>query len=258
MDNFESVGALELGRIIDKLPKRKATDEGITIEILRMAVSAIEREFVDIINESLREGCFPDSWKVSTIVPIPKIEKAKNAKDFRPINMLPIYEKVLELVVKKQVEKYLETNEIITEHQSGFRKQFSCETAIQTVIDEWKLNISERRVVGVIFMDLKRAFETVDRELLIKKMLQYGIRGKVLEWFRSYLNNRKQRVWFNGEYSGIIKTKCGVPQGSVLGPLLFNVYINDIVDVCPEDCKIKMFADDTLVYVTGDNSAEDG
>lgn len=256
IEHFENIEIEELGKVVNGLPKKKGTEEGISTEIIKLTFSAIGQEFVDVINESLREGCCPNNWKTSTIIPIPKIEKAKNAKDFRPINMLPLYEKVLELVVKSQIEKYLEINEIITEHQSGFRKQYSCETAIQTVIDEWKLNISEGKLVGVIFMDLKRAFETVDRDLLIEKMFQYGIRGKVLEWFRSYLNNRTQQVLFNEEFSEIIATKYGVPQGSVLGPLLFIIYINDIVDICPEDCAVKMFADDTLIYVTGDSSDE--
>jgi len=95
--------------------------------------------------------------------------------------MLPTFEKVLELVVKKQLEKYLESNNIITEHQSAFSNGYSCETAIQIIIDEWKLMVSERKMIGVIFMDLKRAFETIDRERLLAKLYQYGIKDKALE-----------------------------------------------------------------------------
>src|SRR5436190_13702128 len=106
-------------------------------------------------------------------------------------------------------------------------------------------------MIGVIFMDLKRAFETVDRDRLVGKLYQYGIRGVALEWLRSYLSNRKQQVKFQNKYSKPIATKYGVPQGSVLGPLLFIVYINDIVKACTNECNIKMFADDTLLYVVG-------
>jgi len=127
----------------------------------------------------------------STIIPIPKTEKPKKASDYRPINILPIHEKVLELVVKEQIEKYLDNN-IIIEHQSGFRKNHSCKTAIQTVFDDWKMLLSEGDIVGVIFLDLKRAFETVDRDILLGKLYQYEVRGVVLEWMRSYLNNRTQ------------------------------------------------------------------
>ena len=105
-------------------------------------------------------------------------------------------------------------------------------------------------------MDLKRAFETIDRERLIGKLYQSGIRGMVLKWLRSYLNNRTQQVRFNNKWSKLIATEYGVPQGSVLGPLLFILYINDIIKVCPEGCSIKIFADDTLIYVTGESSEE--
>lgn len=198
----------------------------------------------------------PEGWKTSTIIPIPKVQKPKKASEYRPINILPIYEKVLELIVKEQLEIYLESNNIITEHQSGFRKQHSCETAIQSVIDDWKVSISRGEIVGVIFLDLKRAFETVERKRLLRKLYKYGIRGTVLEWLRSYLNNRSQQVRFNNKWSKCIKTRYGVPQGSVLGPLLFAVYINDIVNISSEECSIKMFADDTLIYIKGGSSEE--
>ena len=256
MENFEKITVEHLEKIVKGLPNKKGTEEGITSDILKATFCVIKEEFVDIINNSLRDGCCPESWKTSTIIPIPKVDKAKKASEFRPINVLPIYEKVLELVVKEQIERYLENNSIITEHQSGFRKHYSCETAIQTIVDEWKLIVSERRMVGVIFMDLKRAFETIDRERLLGKLYQYGIRGKVLEWLNSYLKNRTQQVRFNNKWSKLMATEYGVPQGSVLGPLLFILYVNDIIKVCPEECKIKMFADDTLIYVEGESSAE--
>lgn len=145
---------------------------------------------------------------------------------------------------------------MLTEHQSGFRKSHSCETAIQGVIDEWKLEIAEGKIVGVISMDLKRAFETVDRNRLLKKLYQIGIRGKVWQWLESYLKNRTQKVRFNNKYSKLMAIDHGVPQGSVLGPLLFVLYINDITEVCPIGSNVKLFADDTMIYVTGECSEE--
>jgi len=105
----------------------------------------------------LSGGCFPESWKTSTIIPIPKTVKAKTASEYKPIKVLPNFEKVLELVVKKTNcnEMYFESNNILMENQSGFRKQYSCETAIQIVIDDWKLIVNERKIIGIIFMDLK-------------------------------------------------------------------------------------------------------
>ncbi|XP_025269746.1 uncharacterized protein LOC112639559 [Camponotus floridanus] len=199
MENFETVKLEQLEKVVMGLPKKKGTEEGIT--------SDIEDSFI---------GLCPEGWKTSTIIPISKIDKAEKASDYRPINMLSIFEKVLELIVKEQLEMYLEINDIITEHQSGFRKYYSCETAIQTVIDEWKLIVSDKKMVGVIFVDLKRAFETIDRERLLEKMYYYGIRGMALEWFKSYLNNRKQQVRVNHAWSEILTTEYGVPQGSTI------------------------------------------
>ncbi|XP_076298320.1 uncharacterized protein LOC143217666 [Lasioglossum baleicum] len=214
LEKLEPITTEQLGAIIRELPKKKGTEEGITSDILRTAFSAIGKEYCDIINKSLSEGCFLKEWKTSTIIPIPKVDKPKRASDYRPINILPIYEKVLEIIVKKQIDDYLESNNILTEHQSGFRKNYSCETAIQTVIDEWKLSISERQIVGVIFVDLKRAFETIDRDRLLEKLYQYGITGTALEWFRSYLKDRMQQVRLNNGWSKILTTEYGVPQGS--------------------------------------------
>ena len=238
------------------LPEKKGTEEGISSEILKIAFNTIKEEFKDIINTSLQIGECPNGWKTSTIVPIPKIEKPKKASDYRPINILPIYEKVLEIVVKKQIETYLENNKILSEHQSGFRKLYSCETAIQGIIDEWKLEISKGKMIGVIFMDLRRAFETVNRERLLEKLDQTGIRGKVLEWLKSYLSNRMQKVKFNNQYSKLMIVENGVPQGSVLGPLLFILYINDIAKICTEESRVKLFADDTLIYTAGESCEE--
>jgi len=244
---FELINIQKLELIVMALPQKKGTDEGISSDILKMSFRVIKDELLRVINDSLINGICPEGWKTSTIIPIPKIEKPKKASEYRPINILPIYE---------QIENYLQSNDIIKEQQSGFRKYHSCETAIQGVIDDWKLIISEGKMVGVIFLDLKRAFETVDRTRLLGKLDQYGMRGMVLKWFETYLSNRTQQVRFNNQCSKCIKTEYGVLQGLVLGPLLFTLYINDIVEFCPDECNIRMFADDTLVYVSGEGSAE--
>jgi len=255
---FDTVSIEEVEKIVLRLTRKKGTEEGISTDIMKTAWQVIKSEYVDIINSSLNEGICPEGWKTSTIKPIPKIEQPKKASHFRPINVLPTFEKVLELVVKEQLVKYIDSNNIITEHQSGFRNGYSCETAIQVIIDEWKLLVSDKKMIGVIFMDLRRAFETIDRERLLRKLYQYGIRDRVLQWIRSYLTGRLQQVNFDNKRSGLLNTEYGVPQGSVLGPLLFIIYINDIIKACSGrgKCSIKMFADDTLIYVSGEGTEE--
>ena len=146
--------------------------------------------------------------------------------------------------------KFIQEDDIIISEQSGFRKNYSCEISLQYVLNEWKLDISNNLIIVVVFLDFKRAFETVKKDLLILKLQKYGVEGTVLQWFRSYLENREQIVKFNDCYSEKMTIKHGIPQGSVLAPILFLLYINDISNYCKK-CKLKLFADDTMLYVTG-------
>ncbi|KMQ86284.1 rna-directed dna polymerase from mobile element jockey-like protein [Lasius niger] len=203
MENFECVNIKKLEKIVMGLSSKKELMKGYLV-ILKAAFPVIREELLGLINISLSKGQCPDGWKTSTIVPIPKLTNLKKASEYRPINILPTYEKILELVVKDQLEAYFDSNDVITVHQFGFRKHHSCETAIQVIIDKWKLIISRGKMVGVIFMNLKRAFETVDRGRLLKKLHDYGIRENVLAWLRSYLCNRKQQVKFNNKWSKLV------------------------------------------------------
>ncbi|XP_024877360.1 uncharacterized protein LOC112458149, partial [Temnothorax curvispinosus] len=186
MDSFEPITVGDLERIVNGLPQKKGTEEGISSSILKMAL-VIKDEFAEVINDSLRTGICPDSWKTSTIVPIPKVKNPKKASEYRPINMLPIYKKVLELVVKNQLEAFLEKNNILTEHQSGFRKHHSCETAIQDIIEDWKMIIEEGKMVGVIFLDFKRAFETGRKKIYADDTTVY-VEGESCEELECNMN----------------------------------------------------------------------
>ena len=185
-------------------------------------------------------------------MPIEKIDNTILYNEFRPINILPPYKKLLEIIVKEQLLVFIEVNNILTKHQVGFRKSNSCETALQSVLVKWKSAINDKKNVGVVFFDFRRAFEIIDRDVLLKKLEKIGLRGTVLQWFRSYLSNRKQAVKFGNNISSSQEVQYGVPQGSVLGPILFLLYINDIAKVV-QDCQIQMFADDTLLYCVGDD-----
>lgn len=192
---------------------------------MRRVVAVAGIKVCEVLKRSLEEGIFPNEWKEAIVIPILKIQRTMKMEEFRPINKLPIYEKVLEIIVHSQLVNYLEVNKLLEECQSGFRARHSCETALQWVISNWKRSLGESKMIGVVFLDLKRAFELVDRDILLRKLESYGITGIVLSWFKSYLENRTQRVKFNGSLSEPIALKRGVPQGSVLGPLLFLLYI---------------------------------
>jgi len=223
---------------------------------MKRVVTAAGPKMCFVLNRSLQEGIFPDNWKEAIVVPIPKVRGTRKVEEFRPINKLPIYEKTLEIIVHRQLVDYLESNKLINECQSGFREKHSCETALQWTLSEWKREIGQGRIVGVIFLDLRRAFEMVNREILLRKLQHLGISGKVYNWFKGYLEKRTQRVKFGGILSDPIAVSLGVPQGSVLGPLLFLMYINDLAGVISDECEIRLFADDALIYTAGYASRE--
>ncbi|CAL1671997.1 unnamed protein product [Lasius platythorax] len=223
---------------------------------MKLVVKAAGEKICEVLNKSLEEGMFPTGWKEAIVVPIPKVRGTIKVEEFRPINKLPVYEKVLEIVVYKQLIEYLEKNNLLKECQSGFRARHSCETVLQCIISEWKREIAEGKMIGVVFLDLRRAFEVVNRKILISKLEGYGLKESVLNWFKSYLDNRTQRVKFNGILSPPVNVDVGVPQGSVLGPLLFLLYINDITEVIKDTCEIKLFADDAIIYTAGYSSKE--
>lgn len=209
-------------------------------------------EFVgEIVNHSL-DTSMPEGLKVSTVAPVPKISQPKNAEDYRPVNMLPTLEKLIETVVKNQLMSFIEENNILSKFQSAYRVRHSCETALNLVMAKWKEINANGEIILAVFLDLKRAFETIDRKRLIRKLKLLGFSSKALEWFDSYLSRRSQRTKVNGCVSDCIQNELGVPQGSVLGAILFVLYINDL----PSHLKnvfVNLFADDTLIYLHGSN-----
>jgi hypothetical protein len=188
--------------------------------------------------------------KESLITPIQKVTNSIKCQNLRPINSLPTEEKILEKIVKNQLERHVECNGLLAHTQSGFRAMYSCETALNYVIEEWKGALDCGNYVVAVFVDETRAFETLDRSILIDCLQSFGVRATERRWFESYLNGRTQRVRFNGHVSDSVRVDIGVPQGSVLAPLLFLLYVNDIQCVLGH-CRVKLFADDTLIYCIG-------
>jgi hypothetical protein len=250
---FKEIEMSTLIEIVKDL-KPKTVPDNINDKILINCFQEINTKLLDVINSCIREGSFPSCWKKSMVVPIEKLKIPKEPQDFRPINILPLCEKILEIVLHNQISKYVEENQILYELQSGFRQSHSCETAAQAVLSSWRKHADEGKVSIVAFLDFKRAFETIDRDRLIGKLKKYGFSESSLRLLKSFLCDRKQFTYVNREKSDDIDVNIGVPQGSVLGPLLFILYINDL-PLHMQKVIIKIFADDTLISATADNYA---
>ena len=162
--------------------------------------------------------------------------------------------KTLEKIIRNSVMEHMETNNLFSQHQHGFRKGRSCVTQLLEVLDKWTEEIDSKHSLDTIYLDFRKAFDTVPHIRLINKLKSYGIQGKVLKLITDFLTDRKQRVVLNGESSEWTSVKSEIPQGSVLGPALFLIYINDLPDVVQNF--IKLFADDTKLYARVDNEEQ--
>ena len=189
------------------------------------------------------------------MIPIYKKGSKSDVSNYRPISILSCINKIYEKLICKRLYKFLSKKKCLYDYQFGFRENHSTLQALIETVDNIKLDIDNNKLVCGIFADLSKAFDTVDHSILIKKIDYYGIRGVAKNLITSYLTNRKQYVQVNGSKSKYLPITCGVPQGSVLGPLLFLLFINDIVHSCPE-AKLVMFADNTSVFFSSKKLAQ--
>ena len=165
--------------------------------------------------------------KCARVIPLFKSDLTSSCTNYRPVSVLPAFSKILEKLVDNHLIKYLEKYHILSSNQYGFRKNHSTFHALVHLYDKISAAIDSKQIALGLFIDLSKAFDTVNHEILLSKLEFYGIRGLALEWFRSYLSGRLQQVQHNGQTSMSKVIRCGVPQGSILGPLLFLIYIND-------------------------------
>ena len=198
--------------------------------------------------QKLYTSIYPDMWKLANVTPIFKKGDKQLIKNYRPISFLPICGKILEKLIFNQLYSYLNTNNLITKNQSGFRPGNSTTNQILYLIDEihQAFDCTESLEVRAVFLDISKAFDKVWHKGLLFKLQQNSISGSLLNLFQNYLNDRKQRVVLNGSFSEFTSVESGVPQGSILGPLLFLIYINDLEMNIKSN--IKFFADDTMLY----------
>ena len=208
-----------------------------------------------IFERSLQTGKLPADWCKAQVTPIFKKGNKSSAANYRPISLTCILCKVLEHIIASHVVKHLNAHDLLYDLQHGFREKRSCETQLTMLVEDLARNVSKGKQTDLILLDFSKAFDKVNHSKLLWKLHQYGIRGHALAWIRAFLGNRSQTVVLDGEESESVPVTSGVPQGSVLGPILFLIYINDLPDELSS--QVRLFADDTAVYLTiGDT--EDG
>ena len=218
------------------------------------AISVIAQPLVNLFNRSLNEHEFPDSWKIANVTPIYKKGDRDVCGNYRPVSLLSCIGKIMEKCVQKHVFSYLKFNTLLTPCQSGFIPGDSTVFQLLVMYDDFCKAIDHKVMTQSVFFDISKAFDKVWHRGLVYKLYCIGIRGSLLHWFTDYLKDRKQAVVIKGKASTYQPIKAGVPQGSVLGPLLFLVYINDIVKNI--ESTVKLFADDTSMYLSLEDTAE--
>jgi len=243
----------ELLRFMNSLDKKKTSGpDDISPKVICQYADKLVDPLTHIFNLSLNQGVFPTKLKLAKVIPIHKKESHTNPGNYRPISLLSIFSKLLEKVMHTRLYSFLTQFQILFDLQFGFRKDHSTILALIEIIDNIRKEIDTGNSVIGIYLDLSKAFDTVNHEILLYKLNHYGIRGTANKWFRSYLTGRSQKVFANNTYSNVLPVNVGVPQGSVLGPLLFLIYVNDIANVLPNN-NLRLFADDTNVFIKGND-----
>ena len=253
IDSSRKISKNEVLKIVKEINISKSSGIlNISSYILKEAFSIILSQITRMFNLSLDSGLFPTKWKEALVIPIPKSGTLTDVNNYRPNSLLPLPGKILEKLVHRQLSGFLESNSLLSDSQHGFRAGRSTLHSIAQFTKYVNTKLDLKLPTLVTYIDFRKAFDCVQHKVLLDKLKHLGLSDMSVKWIRSYLTNRKQRVLANNVYSFFLNTTQGVPQGSVLGPLFYIIYANDLPDLL-QNCNIALYADDTILYTANAN-----
>jgi len=245
--HFTEVFPDEISKVLNSIHSSAVGADGISIKMIQLSCPFLLPFLAHIFNFCVTNGTYPACWKLSNIIPLPKKSNPSTVNDLRPISILSVLGKAFEKILASQLRLHLAEFDILPEVQSGFRAGFSCSTALTNILDDVLTATDAGQVSALVMLDFSKAFDTINHDILIAKFHYIGL-GEVASLLLSnFLTDRSQRVVISGRFSDACGVASGVPQGSVLGPLLFSIYTSQLVDSV-RHCRVHMYADDTQIY----------
>ena len=246
--NIPEIRVEQVQKYLATIDISKSTgSDNIGPRLLKISAPVISDSLTYLCNLSFKTGIFPSSWKEAKVKPLHKSGQCDDVNNYRPISILPTLSKLIEKHVHDSLTGFLNYHSLLYENQSGFRTKHSCETALVNMVSKWLQALNNGDLIGVLLVDFRKAFDLVDHTILLEKLKEYHLHDSVVSWFKSYLRGRKQFVELNNGISDDKMVRCGVPQGSILGPLLFLLFINDL-PLYTTNVKPDLYADDTTLY----------
>ena len=234
-----------LKALLDLKTSKAPGFDNIASIFLRDGSELLSKHIARLINLSIKLSCFPDEAKIAKVKPLFKKGSRLDPKNYRPISLLPILSKIFERIVHDQTQFYFEENNLFYKLQSGFRKNHSTNFCLSYLNDKVRRGFDTQKFTGMILIDLQKAFDTIDHSILLNKLRALKFSVETVEWFQSYLSNRKFYISIGQAMSDHGELTCGVPQGSILGPLLFLIYVNDMEQAVT--CELLLYADDSCL-----------